>query len=338
MAESVPPTPDQILAIPDALREQLQQRVIDPTQSREQRLERLADFLFHEDGLGMTYEYDASYTVAEAFQTRRANCLTFTLLTVALAREAGLEAYGQQIEETLSWRQEANTVYRTNHVNAGVRIYQRKLSVDVAQDSVIARNPPERIADNRLLAHYYNNRAAELLAEGRMDAAWAYSVRSLELDPDYATSWSNAGVVQLRMGHGDEAERYYLHALSLQPSHEGTLFNLAAYYQRSEQTRKAASINRRLNAVQARDPFFQYVRASEYERQGNYADAVKYYKRAIDLYAGEHRFHFGLARAYLLMGDTRRASHALVRASELSQGEARQHYQAKLDTLRKRLN
>ena len=133
-------------------------------------------------------------------RTREANCLTFTLLTVALARASGLRAYGQQIARSLAWRREGNTIYRTIHVNAGVRIGARPLTIDVAWDRVITGDPPEPISDQRLLAHYYNNRTVELADAGDLASARAHAALSLTLDPRHATSWSNAGAVASRAG------------------------------------------------------------------------------------------------------------------------------------------
>lgn len=330
-----PPPPEQVMALPEPLREQFRQWVMARRSSPSARLDRMVEFMFSPEGLGMAYQYDATHTVAQAYATRRANCLTFTLLAVALAREANLEAYGQQIDETLAWRQEENTVFRTNHVNAGVLIHQRKLTVDVAWDLVIARHPPERIDDARLIAHYYNNRTAELMAQGRLDEALPYARTALALDPGYANNWSNAGVLHMRLGHPAEAERHYLQALALQPRNPGALFNLATHYERTGNAVLAARWQKQLREVQGRDPFHQFLLAAEYERKGDLARAAAHYKRAIRLYPDEHRFHFGLARVQFQLGQTRRAGKALARARELSDGQTSALYQAKLDTLRR---
>lgn len=331
-----PPRPEQVLAMPAELRTQFRQQVMDRSDSQTRRLELLVDFLFnHDTGLGMEYEHDATYTVEQAYRTRKANCLTFTLLAVALAREAGIEAYGQDIDDTLVWRQEQNTIYRTTHVNAGATVKRHRYSVDVAWDSVIARSPPERIPDQRLLAHFYNNRVAELMARNQHDAAAAYVAVSLQLDPDYATSWSNAGVLYMRNGDPGEAERHYLHALELEPAHPGALFNVVGYYRRMGDQAHADEYQRRLEKARLKDPFHQFLLASDYEKHGDYARAAEHYRRAISLHDSEHRFYFGLARAYLQMGQARRAGRALARAQALSNGATQALYQAKLDTLRK---
>lgn len=334
-ATAQPPAPAEVMALPEPLRQRFHAEVLATPRAPDQRLRRIVEFLFAPEGLGMSYDIDANHTVAESYATRRANCLSFTLLAIALAREAGLEAYGQQIDETLAWRQEEDTLYRTHHVNAGVRIRTRQLTVDVAWDQVIARKPPRRIDDQRLLVHYYNNRAADLLESGRLQDALRYARVAQTLDPGYAVTWSNTGVLHLRNGDPRQAEQHYQHALRLDPMNPGALANLAAHYLRTGDTAAAASLQERLRKVQARDPFHHYLLGVRHEREGNLELAVRDYRTAIRLFPDEHRFHFGLARAYFQLGDARRAGKALARAEQLSEGGNRQLYHAKLDALRR---
>ena len=92
-----PPAPADVLAIPTALKQQFREQVIDPTRLPHARLERMVDFLFSPQGLGMTYDAAANHTVAQAYATRKANCMSFTLLTVALALEPGSDPAAQSV-------------------------------------------------------------------------------------------------------------------------------------------------------------------------------------------------------------------------------------------------
>jgi tetratricopeptide (TPR) repeat protein len=314
----LPPPPDQVMVIPDALLTEFRTYIADRGAGKTPRVPLIVEFLFRPDGLGMVYQHDATFTVAEAYRTRTANCLTFTLLTVALARAVGYEAYGQQIARSLDWRREGDTVYRSIHVNAGVRLGPRRVSVDVAWDQVITGDPPERISDARLLAHYYNNRMVELMQTGDLTTARRYADQSLALDPGYATSWSNLAVLEQRAGQPAMAERDSLHALKLDPKHVAALINLIAHYQRGGEPARAAPYLKRLDRLQARDPLRQYILALDFEKQGDWRQAAAHYQRAIRLYDGEYRFHEGLARAYAELGDTKRSERATQRARQLN--------------------
>lgn len=331
------PTTEQILAIPPELDAQFRQWMapVDPT-SPTARLSRLVDFMFsREGGLGLQYRADANYTVAQTYQMRHANCLSFTLMAVALARADGLQAYAQEIEDVLTWYQEGNTVYRNNHVNAGVRIGHQRFSVDVAWDEVISRQQPKAISDAHLFGMFYNNRAVDLLGQGQPALAKIYLARARVLSPDYPAFWNNAGVVALRQNDGAAAEALYLHALALNEDYSSALFNLVTFYNRNGRSDEARPLQKRLERVRARDPFDQFLLALEHERSGDYEGAVTYYLRAIRLYDDEHRFYQGLARAYLHLGDARRAGRALAKAQALTEGATRAQYQAKLERLRR---
>lgn len=324
------------MTVPPELHAQLQTQVVDRGGTEYERLKLLLDFMSGgEPGLAMQYRDDATQTVAEAFLNRQANCVTYTLMFLALAQQAGLEAYPQEIDETLAWQQHDNIVYRTNHVNAGVRIGARRYTVDVGSNFVVARHPAHRISGQRLLAQYYNNRAAMLMSQGRMPSALAHAQVAIELDTTYPITWSNTGVLRLHSGDAAGAERAYAAALELDPANSAALFNMVSLYQRTGDRSKEVLFRRRLQKVQRDDPFHQFLEAVEYERQGDAARAVKHYQRAIRLHGSEHRFYYGLTRAYLLSGDRRRAQRALERALALSKDDpTRAAYREVLDGLR----
>ena len=331
---AAPPTAGEVFAIPPALRDALHAQVVAPGgNSDQQRLERLVRFLFDPAGLGMGYQHDADHTVTEAWQTRKANCLSFTLLTIALAREAGIDAYGQEINRILAWYRDGDTLYFSNHVNAGMRAGGHRYTVDVASDSILSGEPPRQIDDARLLAILYTNRAAGLMGRGQYELAGHYMTAAFRADDSYPAAWNNAGVLALRRGRQDDAERDFRRTLDLDRMHEGALMNLAALYASRGEHSKEAQLRRKVEKIQRHNPFHHFLLATENEAQGNYAGAAKHYRRAIGLYDGEHQFHYGLARAYLHLGEHRKAGDALRRAQSLADRSTAQRYQAKLDQL-----
>jgi len=317
------PRPEQVMAVPPELHALLQQQVIAVGGSGRSRLERLTALLTGKPpGLGISYSADATLTVDEAYRTRKANCLTFTLLIVALAREAGLQSYGQALDDVVTWGEGNDIAYRLNHVNAGVVVGRSRLTVDAAADQAMGRNPPKPISDQRLLALYYNNRTAELLATSAAAAA-PYAAMALQLAPRYANAWVNAGVVQLLQGDRQAAERDLLKALALDPDNEAALLNLVALYRNNGDEARHATYARRLEKVQVKDPYFHFLKAQDDEKRGDYAGAVQHFRRAIHLYDGDSRFYLGLARAYQLLGEARHARQAMARAAALDHGNVR---------------
>ena len=326
---------EQIMQVPPELSRLFREQVRDRSRlARSEGLQDLADFLFKPEGLGLRYRHDASHSVAEVYASREANCLGFTLLVVALAREAGLEAYAQEIRDTLTWRREGETVFRTQHINAGIRLGVRRFTIDVAADEVLARDPPEPISDARLLAHYYNNHAAERLADGALDEALRLVDEALRQDPSLAAALSNRGVILARRGEDDAAERAYRGALAVDAQHAGALTNLAQLLRRQQREGEARQLQRQLERIQLIDPFHHFLLAMNAEGEGDLSRALRHYRRAIRLHRHEHRFFFGLARVHLLRGEFERAGQALELARDLSQGATQHQYQAKLERLR----
>jgi tetratricopeptide (TPR) repeat protein len=330
------PSENQILAVPPELETQFRRQVIDKTESKPERLRLLVDFVLNEPGLGLVYDNETTRTVSETYRTRQANCLSFTLLFVALAREAGLKTHIQEYEEVLFWYLQDGLVYNSSHVNAKVEAGPLRQTVDVGRNMLISRYKPKLITDQRALSFFYNNRGVELMAQGDLVGARRHMEQSLKLAPDEPSGWSNLGVLEMRVGDTASAERAYNEALKLDPRHDATLTNIVALYQRLDNRTLAAKYLKRLNQVQSADPFHQFMMATDSERRGDYAAAVGYYRRAIRLYRDEPAFQLGLARAYQGLGDTSRAERALAKADVLKQENERRALQAKNEERRRR--
>jgi Flp pilus assembly protein TadD len=320
----------QVMALPEELRRRVDEVVGGGDAAPTMRFQRLMNFVVDQNGLGMAYQEDATYTVAQAYEKREANCLTFTLLVLALAKEVGLDAVPQEVGETLSWREVDGTIYRDNHINAGVRIGGHRYTIDPAADLVFLPRPPVEVSHERLLAHYYNNVAVDRLQQGQLQAALADMTAALELDPGYATLWSNAGVMYLHNSDLEAAEHAYTRALGLDPNDASALFNMVQLLHRRHDARETG-YRQRLARVEQHDPLQQFLQALDYERTGNFPRAIASIRRAIQLKQDEHRFYAVLARLYQRVGDSTRARSALASAQSLSSGKTRDMYRAERD-------
>lgn len=331
------PSPQQIIVIPPELRAQLRQNVINKSYSRERRMKLLVDYIFSKQGLGLEYDSSVTRTIEQTFRDRKGNCMSFTLLFVTLAREAGVSAYVQEVGQALSWYQEENTLYNAGHVNVGVQLGMDQGTIDLDRNILLARGGPKRISDKRALAHFYNNRGSELMQDGYIVAAKAHFDAALAQDPGFAPAWNNLGVLRMRNHQPGLAERDYLAALQRDRSYAPALSNMVNLYRFTGDEAKVDAYMHRLRRAQLGDPFYQFLQADQAEKRGDYAVAATHYRRAIRLYDKVHQFHFGLARVYFLSGDMERARRELSRALALSSEDAvmRNRYQAKMDSLRR---
>jgi Flp pilus assembly protein TadD len=284
----------------------------------------------------MRYEDGATHTVEEAWATRRANCLGFTLLFLALAREAGLEAWPQVYEETLAWHRTDRILYRSSHVNAAVRVGSRTFSLDAARGEVITRGRPVRLTSQELLARYHNNMAVEAMKGTDIASARRHMTMALELDAAQASHWSNAGVLELHDGNEAAARLAYEKALAIDPENTNALFNMVNMARREGDPAREAEFRERLAQVQQKDPFHHFLQAIDYELAGDYVQAISHYRRAIRLHGGDHRLHAALAGALERSGERGSARKALRQAVALSDGAAREAYRARIQGLRDR--
>lgn len=329
------PTPQQVSAIPPAMLDMLRTQVISRSYSREQRLQALVEMIFDRHGMDLQYDADATLTVSEIWQQRRANCLAFTLMFVALAREAGIQARVQEVGQVVSWYQDQaqGLVYSVGHVNAGVGFAGRFATVDLDRNVLYDRRGPLPISQARALAHFYNNRGAERMASGDLVGARAFFNAALAQDNSFAATWNNLGVLENRKGDTVAARRALETALRLDGRQDAALTNASALYRKLGMVAQAQALEQRLQSVQREDPFAQYMLGAEAERAGQLEQAIRYYRQAVRLYDTAHQFHFGLARVYFLAGQLKRADRELLRAQELGGAPQQARYQAKLDSL-----
>lgn len=317
------PNWEDVVAVPPGLHAQFDAQILQQLQTPQQRVQRIVEFMLGPKGLALEYDLETTRSVAETLHDRRGNCLSFTLTFVTLARKAGLDAYVQETDQVLVALHAGNMVFHSGHVNAGVRIRGQRFVIDFDRSVVATSRPPKAITDQRALAHYYNNRGAERMTTADLRAARPFFDAAIGQDPDFVSAWNNLGVLHLRSGDLRAAERAYLAALKRAPKYVPTLSNLTGLYQQLGEEKKLVVYQRRLDEVQRRDPFHNFILGLQHESRGGNAQALDHYLRAIRLHRREPQFHLAAARIYGLLGDQREAGRSLARAQALIDSGAR---------------
>jgi tetratricopeptide (TPR) repeat protein len=191
-------------------------RMVPRRGSAEARLRALTNHLLGPNGLGIQQARGPTTCAAQTFQIRRANCVAFAHLVVALSRRAGLRTY-------FVWTGVEGSTSRDS-----LRIGERHLAVGLGSESQrivldaggIAHSPPGRfrlVSDETAAAVFHSNRGLETLLAHDVESALAWLETAARLDPGLDVAWLNLGVGLRRAGNLDRAEDAYRRALEINP-------------------------------------------------------------------------------------------------------------------------
>ena len=255
------------------------------------------------------FEYDprVTLTAREAFRTRRGNCLTFSNLFIAMAREAGLEAWYREVEIPPEWNSVDDTLLVSMHVNAAVSDDGDTYVIDVSRREEKPGDRVRRLSDSEAEAQFYNNLGADALVANDLGLAHAYFRKAVATDPRQAYVWSNLGVVLRRNGQTADAMRAYETALQLEPDSTFALNNLYTIYDEDGMTEQAAKLQARVERNRRHNPYYLHHLAVLSAEQRDWQDAIAYSRRAIRLKKDEYRFHYTLAQIQFQAGDVAEA-------------------------------
>ena len=336
-------TTDDVFTLSDAMRRYLRVEIADQLRTKGQH-KGLVDALCQKAQLKLEYDAAATKTAAQAFETRSGNCLALVIMTAALAKELQLTVNYQSayLEET--WSRSGNLLFASGHVNISIgrrfldAFSGRELSpmtIDFLPPEDIRRLRTREIGERTVLAMYANNRAAEALARGALDDAYAWAREAIREDPGFLVGYNTLGVVYLRHGDLEHAVRSFEHVLAQEPNHTRAMSNLAGSYERLGRPEQAAGMRARLAALEPRPPFHYFHLGMAAMRDGDYRRARDYFAREVERADYYHEFQFWLAVAQLELGETAEARKHLRLAMERSLArDQHDRYAAKLERLR----
>ncbi len=294
---------------------------VPPNLPRSSRVRALMDALFGRNGLDVAYGNLDTKTAAETFSTRSGNCLSFTILFVAMARHVGLKAHFQEVGEILSWDRRGDVAVSNRHMFAEVETTEGPVRVDFLPGVEKRYRSVQRVGEQRVLAHYYSNLGAEALTGDDLERAMSMFARALEADETLAAAWVNMGVTQRRLGRLEDAEASYLRALELDSGEVSAASNLASLYQATNRPRKAAPYLKQVRRHRGRNPFYHFRRGLQAASRGELAVAGRRLRKAIRLLPEDVMFRAELAKIQARAGRSTRARRTLRRAIELAADE-----------------
>ena len=293
-----------------------------PNWPRDARVRGLMDALFGSDGLDIAYGNLQTKTAIETFESRSGNCLSFTILFVAMARHVGLTAYFQEVGEILSWDRRGDVAVSNRHMFAVVQTSNGLSRVDFLPGFEKRYRSVRRIDEERVLAHFYSNLGAEALTENDLDLAMEMLSKALDADDTLAAAWVNMGVSRRRLGNPEAAEASYLRALELNPEEIPAVSNLVSLYQANGRDRAARPYLKLIKRHRRNNPFYHLQRGLAAAEQGALRVARQRLRRAVRLIPEDVMFRIELGKLQSRSGRPRRAVRSFEKALELSTGDA----------------
>lgn len=288
---------DGILALNEEMRDYVAAKVGSDPQARS-RLGKLVRGMIDDGFLTLDYDPNLTYAAMETFQSRQGNCLSFSILFAALAREADLDATFQMVDIPPSFRKDGETVLLNNHIN--IRVEGIRRDINFAGDYVVDFNTAEyngnydtkKVDDDYAIALYFSNLAVESMQAGETRDAFRYLKKGIETDPQIAGLWVNLGVLYSRNEHYDTAVQAYQQALSVHASNKSALVNLASALQKLGREEEAARYLRQVAYYRGRNPYYHSYRAQTAYHEERLEDALDHVAAAIRLKKDEHQFYF----------------------------------------------
>lgn len=269
------------------------------------------------------YDPYANLSARAAFAERRGNCLTYTSLFIALARELGFEASYQLVDVPPDYDSVNGMVVLNKHVNARVDHVPGRGSVTVEFSEEFASGIHDRrvVDDQFALALHYNNLAFSGDMAGDERGAFVYLKKAIELTPRNPDLWTNLGVFHARRGHFDDAISGYRWAMKLDADHSAAVRGLANAYGALGQADNARFYQRRAAHSRARDAYTYYTLAQRAYQAERPAESLELISEAIRLHRKDHRFHRLQGEVHDLLGNTVAANESYKRARSLARDE-----------------
>src|SRR4030095_8072474 len=160
-----------VLALPDAAKQLLAQTV-KRKHTKRLRIQAIGALFIQGGALGLQYGSLSTGTAAQTFERRTGNCLAYTHLFIAMARQAGIDARYREVLGVPKWQTSGEFVMLNHHIAAYGELgkkgtYVADFGFLYAGEQTFGRV----ISDERARAQHFNNLGAQGLVNGDLPGA-----------------------------------------------------------------------------------------------------------------------------------------------------------------------
>ncbi|MBC7992040.1 MAG: tetratricopeptide repeat protein [Rhizobacter sp.] len=304
----------------------------------------LLDALYSKRQLKLEYDAERTRTASEAFEARAGNCLSLVIMTAAFAKHLGMQVSYHSVYTDETWTRNQDTYFASGHVNvtlgrrwadSGMRGTHPTWTIDFLPPEDRRGQRSREVSEATIVAMYMNNRAAESLAAGELNEAYAWVRAAVRHEPGFLSGYNTLAVIYLRRGHVAEAERALAHVLQHDPLSTIAMSNMARVQSALGRPEVARDLTARLARLDPEPPFHFFDLGQVAMRKGDYNTAQQWFAKEVARAPYHHEFHFWLAMANYQLGDIASARQQLDLALSTSTTRRNQQlYAAKLDHLK----
>jgi Flp pilus assembly protein TadD len=299
------------------------------------RLQQLIDAIMSTASFGLEYE-ETTRTAAETFRLHRGNCMSFSSMFVALAREAGLDVEFQEVDIPPDWSMGKDLFVLNRHINVRVNLGAGGVHVvDFNIGDFRSTYEVRPVIDRRAHAHFFNNLGVEAMQDGDVVSAVALLRSAITRgDGDFSPAWTNLGTLYRRAGHLAHAEAAYLEALEADKRDEVAISNLVALYEMLGEGSKAEEYRKRAEEHRLQNPYYRFALAREAFFARDWDSAIEHLRQATRRERAEDQFYFLLGMSHLMKGEEKEARRWLAKAEEVAADDRdKKRYSTKIETL-----
>ena len=321
----------ELLELDPALIAQLRSDAVQQ-QPVERRIEYLLNQLLGPKPTPFRYRTGLSTTARQTWIERKGDCLSLTVLALAMAKHLRLNAVVQEVNVPPNFDRRAGLDFRNGHVNLFIDrgpVTDSGAPMGFKPGVVVDFEPSEGVPQrgrtlsmDALLARYYNNRGAQALAEGDSRHAYAYFKHAALRDPAFGPALTNLAWLYRQSGDPAAAEEALHLAMQREEGRETAIYALHQLLLAQGRDPEAQALRAALEADRKNDPYYWIGLGHQHLQEGNTYRAVAALERAQDLTTGFAEVHRYLAQAYLLQGKAAKAQEQLDVLARINQQDA----------------
>ncbi len=288
-----------------------------------ERLDLLVRRLQAPDGAALRYDAWFTASAAESFAAHKFNCLSFSHLLIAMAREVGLDAYYLEARYRERYDREGDLVLLAGHITVGWGDGPRRWVIDFGNQAKLEKTRVQRLDDRRALALHYANLGAADLRHGDPRSALRALATAVEVDPKAGGAWVNLGVALRRQGDFAGAEAAYRNAIEVDSQLVPGFANLYSLLRGTGRDREAKELVGTIMRLPKRDPWLLLAMGDESLQARDLAGAERLFRQARRQMRDDAAPAAALAALALAKGDQAKARHWIRRAEQVDPRESR---------------